>query len=186
VKIVKEARDLADELGVKIFTAEIIYHLFDQFTKYVDELKSQKRDESETEAVFPCRLRIYPEHIFNKKDPIVLGVEVIEGSVKIGTPLLVPSKGFIELGKVTSVEANHKPIERAKKGASVAIKIAQKDGEQQKVYGRHFDHEDELVSKITRKSVDLLRESFREELDQDEVRLLKKLKEMFDKANLFD
>ena len=32
VPISKEARELAEEYGVKIFTADIIYHLFDQFT----------------------------------------------------------------------------------------------------------------------------------------------------------
>jgi len=185
VKVVKEAREIADEMGVKIFTAEIIYHLFDQFTAYIDNLKSQKRDDSAPEAVFPCRLKIFPEYVFNKKDPIVLGVEVIEGVLKVGTPIVVPSQGFIELGKVTSVEQNHKTVEKAKKSSSVAIKIEQKEGEQQKVYGRHFDHTDELVSKITRKSVDLLKENFRDELEQDDIRLLKKLKELFDKANLF-
>lgn len=34
VKIDKEAQQYADEVGVRIFTAEIIYHLFDQFTAY--------------------------------------------------------------------------------------------------------------------------------------------------------
>ena len=32
VPVSKEAREMADELNVKIFTADIIYHLFDQFT----------------------------------------------------------------------------------------------------------------------------------------------------------
>lgn len=44
------------------------------------------------EAVFPCKLKIFEEYIFNKKDPIVLGVEVTDGSVRIGTPIVVPSK----------------------------------------------------------------------------------------------
>jgi hypothetical protein len=34
VKIDKEAQAYADEVGVKIFSAEIIYHLFDNFTAY--------------------------------------------------------------------------------------------------------------------------------------------------------
>jgi hypothetical protein len=32
VAVSKEARELAEEFGVKVFTADIIYHLFDQFT----------------------------------------------------------------------------------------------------------------------------------------------------------
>ncbi len=32
VTVGKEARELSEEFGVKIFTADIIYHLFDQFT----------------------------------------------------------------------------------------------------------------------------------------------------------
>ena len=34
VKVDKEIQDLADELGIKIFKADIIYHLFDQFIAY--------------------------------------------------------------------------------------------------------------------------------------------------------
>ena len=34
VKVDKEIQDLADELGIKIFKADIIYHLFDQFVAY--------------------------------------------------------------------------------------------------------------------------------------------------------
>lgn len=35
VKVTPEARHEAEHSGVRIFTAEIIYHLFDQFTKCV-------------------------------------------------------------------------------------------------------------------------------------------------------
>ena len=36
VKIMPDARKVAEEMGVRIFEAEIIYHLFDQFTKYIE------------------------------------------------------------------------------------------------------------------------------------------------------
>jgi hypothetical protein len=32
VPVAREAREQAEEFGVRIFTADIIYHLFDQFT----------------------------------------------------------------------------------------------------------------------------------------------------------
>lgn len=58
VKIERDAQDLADSLGVKIFQADIIYHLFDQFTAYRDELKRKKREEFKSIAVFPCKLKV--------------------------------------------------------------------------------------------------------------------------------
>jgi hypothetical protein len=38
-------------------------------------------------AVFPVVLKIFPQHVFNAKDPIVLGVEVVRGILKLGTPI---------------------------------------------------------------------------------------------------
>lgn len=58
VKIEKEAQEMADSLGVKIFQADIIYHLFDKFTAYREELKQKKREEFRSIAVFPCKLRV--------------------------------------------------------------------------------------------------------------------------------
>jgi translation initiation factor 5B len=37
VRITPEAAKFAEEEGIKIFSANIIYHLFDEFTKYVKE-----------------------------------------------------------------------------------------------------------------------------------------------------
>mmetsp|Transcript_20813 Transcript_20813/g.29227 ORF Transcript_20813/g.29227 Transcript_20813/m.29227 type:complete len:680 (+) Transcript_20813:889-2928(+) len=180
VKVPKDVQEHADELGVKIFTANIIYHLFDKFTLYMENIQNKKKEESAPEAVFPVRMRIYPEYIFNKKDPIVLGVEILEGSARIGTPIVVPSKDFCYLGRITSIENNHKPVQSAKRGASVAIKLEQEDpSAQQKVYGRHFDHTDELVSRISRQSIDLLRDHFRNELEQEDINLIHKLKPIF-------
>lgn len=50
------------------------------------------RDKYRSIAVFPCKLRILPNCVFNTRDPIVVGVMVEAGVVKTGTPLTVPSK----------------------------------------------------------------------------------------------
>ncbi|KAK7266172.1 hypothetical protein RIF29_18814 [Crotalaria pallida] len=178
VKVDPEARELADELGVKVFTADIIYHLFDQFNGYMDSIKEEKRREAADEAVFPCVMQIIPNCIFNKKDPIVLGVEILEGIVKIGTPICVPSRDFIDIGRVASIENNHRHVDFARKGQSVAIKIV---GEEQKkiMFGRHFEIDDELVSRISRRSIDALKANYRNDLSKEEWSLVAKLKAFF-------
>ena len=47
---------------------------------------------------------------FNAKSPIVIGVVVKEGVLRIGTPLVIPDRENLRLGIVASIESNKKPI----------------------------------------------------------------------------
>jgi translation initiation factor 5B len=103
VKVDKDAAAYAQDVGVKIFTADIIYHLFDAFTKHMSILAEQRKEESKLLAVFPCVLR--PVAVFNKKDPIVVGVDVIEGNLRLLTPICAVKQGpngkeIIHMGRV--------------------------------------------------------------------------------------
>jgi len=79
-------------VGVKIFQADIIYHLFDMFIAHRERLKKENQEKNRHLAVFPCKLRVLPQYIFNSRDPIICGVIVEDGFVKLGTPICVPSK----------------------------------------------------------------------------------------------
>ncbi len=105
VKVDKDAQAYADEVGVKIFTADIIYHLFDDFTKHMNQLAEQKKEDSKLLAVFPCVLT--PVAVFNKKDPIVVGIDVTEGNLRLLTPIaavrtnpITNVKEIVNLGRV--------------------------------------------------------------------------------------
>lgn len=84
--------------------------------------------------MFPCVLKTVA--IFRKSDPIVLGVDVENGVIKIGTPLVIyrerdpknPNKAVevdkVKIGIVESIEHNHKKLKEARKATgSVAISI---------------------------------------------------------------
>lgn len=58
VKIERDAQEMADSVGVTIFQADIIYHLFDKFMAHRDALKQRKREEFKHIAVFPCKLKV--------------------------------------------------------------------------------------------------------------------------------
>jgi len=178
VDIEREARDYANEMNVRIFTADIIYHLFDQFTRFMNDFFDRKRQEAAAVAVFPCILKILPQHIFNQKDPIILGVEVFDGILKVGTPLCAPSIGGLHIGNVIRIESNGKQQETAKKGSSVAIKIVN-DTNPNLTYGRQFDATTSLYSTLSRASIDALKENFKDKLETDDWKLVVKLKKVF-------
>ncbi|KAF5749295.1 eukaryotic translation initiation factor 5B-like [Tripterygium wilfordii] len=80
------------------------------------------------------------------------------GIAKVGTPICVPQQNFIDIGRIASIENNHKPVDYARKGQAVSIKIVGTNlEEQQKMFGRHFGVDDELVSRISRRSIDSLK-----------------------------
>jgi len=181
VKVDKDAQDLADEMGVKIFKADIIYHLFDQFTKYMEEITETRRRDQAPSAVFPCILKIVPGCVFNKRNPIVIGVDVVEGQLRIGTPLCVVNaeNQIVPIGKVIGIELNHKAKDVVRKGdPAVAIKIESPVYETPKMIGRHFFEKDQLYSRITRASIDILKSTFRNDLSREEWALVIQLKKI--------
>ena len=178
VPVDKDAREAAEEAGVKIFTAEIIYHLFDHFTRYMEEIAEKRRQEAAAVAVFPCIVKILPQHIFNQKDPIIVGCEVFDGILKVGTPLCIPALGGLHVGNVVSIEQNGKEQPTARKGASVAVKIVN-ESNPNLAYGRQFDATNSLYSTLTRGSIDALKLNFKEALEPSDWKLVVKLKKVF-------
>jgi len=178
VPVTKETREHAEEVNVRIFTADIIYHLFDQFTRFMENLNEKRREDAAAIAVFPSIIKILPQHVFNTKDPIIVGVEVVEGILKVGTPLCVPALDGLNVGIVTSIEQNGKEQETARKGASVAIKIVNENNPTI-TYGRQFDASNSLYSTLSRASIDALKLHFKEKLENEDWRLVVKLKKVF-------
>ncbi len=177
VRVMPDASKFAEEEGIKIFTANIIYHLFDEFTLYVQKCKEDRKIEDGAKAVFPCILEMVKDACFNSKSPIVIGVNVKEGVLRVGTPLCIPDRDNLRLGVVSSIELNKKPITAARtKDGSIAVKITN-DGSV--CYGRHFDDTCQIVSLITRDSIDLLKEGYRDDMTKDDWMTVMKLKKIF-------
>ncbi|KOS38243.1 hypothetical protein ACN38_g10937 [Penicillium nordicum] len=182
VKVDKDATAYANEIGVKIFTADIIYHLFDNFTEHMAQITEQRKEEAKLLAIFPCVIK--PIAVFNKTDPIVIGVDVIEGSLRLHTPLsairtnAAGVREIVDIGRVTSIERDHKAVPVCKRGQpSVAVKVEKPN---QPMYGRHLEEKDQLISHISRASIDTLKEFYRSEVSMEEWALVKKLKPVFD------
>lgn len=176
VSIDKDTLEFAKSMNVKIVSAKIIYHLVDQYRAHISDTIASEKAEHAREVVFPCALEIIPTCIFTKRSPLVLGVEVKQGSLRLGTPLFAKKSKIEKLGKVVSIEENRKSLDVALKGQKVAIKIELDEKESAKMYGRHFDENDVLYSMLSRSSLDVLKLYFRDEVSKDDLRLIIEIK----------
>ena len=55
---------------------------------------------------------------------------------------------FVHLGICAGIQRNNAEVESARKGEEVCIKIDPLPGEAPKMFGRHFDETDLVVSKV--------------------------------------
>jgi len=179
VKVTKDAKEHSENLGVRIFTADIIYHLQDSFMRYTEEQAEIRKEEADQIAVFPCCLKILKS--FREKNPIILGVEVLEGILRVGTPICVPDVKDEEgdplvIGTVSSIEENHKEKNQVGKGSQVAVKLEGGTA----TFNRQFNKKSTLYSRLTRPSIDALKENFKNDIDRAGWTLVIQIKKMLD------
>jgi len=176
VEIDKEATQYAKDNGITIFKDETIYRLFNQYRDFANKLYIDRKEQMRELTVFPCILKIIESNIFNKKNPLIMGVEVLEGTLHLGTPLIIESKIYI--GKIVGIQVNKQDVKIGKKGQQICVKIDNQSNPGI-MYGRHFTHKDLLYSNVSRASVDILKQYFKTDISKEDIGLLVKLKKMF-------
>jgi translation initiation factor 5B len=96
--------------------------------------------------------------------------------LRLGTPLCIPSRGGIYIGKVASIQSNGKNIVKAQAGDSVGIKIVNDRYPNLTYGGRKFNATHCLYSELTRSSIEALEICFKEEMRPKDWKLLLELK----------
>lgn len=86
----------------------------------------------------------------------------------------------MEIGRITTIEKENKPVLSARRGDEVCIKIEHCGGDAPKLYGRHFDHTDLLYSRISRESIDAVKDYFRDDMTKADWKLMIELKNLFE------
>ncbi|KAI5171044.1 translation initiation factor 5B [Nematocida sp. LUAm3] len=176
----QETLHQARDLKVKIITAEIIYHLTERYKQHMEQFWANAEEHYKEKLVFPCILSIVPNCVFTKRSPLVLGVKVEEGLLRLGTPLIViREEETVLLGKVASILEDTKidpKNDKIKKGGRASIKIELPSTAPQIVVGKKLFETDHLVSRITRDSIEILSTKLKDSLTEDEWRTLEKIK----------
>ena len=176
MKVSNEMEQSAKKDSVKIFTGEIVYNIVDNYKKYNKQVKEINKETNKDTAIFPCVLQMLGKKcVFNRKNPFVFGVSINAGKLKLGTPLIVPDSKVV-LGKVTSIEKEHKKLDIAEVGSEVCIKVETDDSTV--TMDRQFSNESQLMSNISRESIDCLKEHYKDEMSRDDWMLVIEMKKI--------
>jgi len=167
VKVLPDAEEEAKNHGVPIFRHNIIYHLIDEYLKWMRSEK-ETRERSEFERLIkPAKIRVLPGYIFRRSKPAIVGVEVLAGQIKPKVHLMT-SDGK-DIGEILQIQFKGETLSYAEMGKQVAISI------DKPIVGRHFDEGDILYVLVPEQHTKALLTKFRDRLSIEEIETLNEI-----------
>jgi translation initiation factor 5B len=161
VKVLPEAKELAEKEGIKIFQHNVIYKLIEDFEEWLKQLKEEERRKELEQLIRPGKIRIIPGFVFRRSNPAIVGVEVLGGTIKPGYPLMKESGERV--GSILQIQDKGKTVQIARAGQQVAISIKGRV-----LVGRHINEGDILYTDIPSSHARLWQTKFKKELSDDE------------------
>ncbi|MFH1401309.1 MAG: translation initiation factor IF-2 [Nanoarchaeota archaeon] len=160
--------------SVKIITAEVIYTLVDRYEEWLQELKKKEESGELSKVVRPCKIEVLANCIFRQKNPCIVGVEILTGSLRTGTPIM---KDGVALGIVKSIQSEGKSISEATVGKQVAISLPSV------VAGKQIEERDILYAAVPEEDFRKLR-GLKEHLDANEKETMRQIAEIYRRNNV--
>lgn len=107
--------------NIKIITDQVIYSLINNFESWYKETKEAIETKELKDLIKPCKIKILPGFIFRQSNPAVVGIDVLAGTLKAGTPLMIESSRITE---AKSIQDNGKSINEVESGKSAALSMS--------------------------------------------------------------
>lgn len=164
VKVLPSAAEEIKNTEIKIFSADVIYQLTEDYQEWIQETRERRKKEWFAAIIKPGKLRIIPKLVFRQSKPAIAGIEVLGGSVKKGYGLI--NKNGQRVGVVESMQNKGDNLPSISKGQKVAMAI--KDG----VFGRNLDEGDVLYVDVPEKHFKVLEKEMKSDLSDDENEIL--------------
>ena len=164
VKILPSAAEEIKNTDLKIFQANVIYQLTEDYQEWIQAAEERKKKEWFDAIIKPGKIRIIPKLVFRQSKPAIAGIEVLGGKISKGSGLL--SENGLRVGTVESMQDKGDNLPSISKGQKVATAI--KDG----VFGRNLDEGDVLLVDIPENHYKVLETEMKSDLSEDEIDIL--------------
>lgn len=167
VRVLPDAEEEAKTHKIQIFRHNVIYHLIDEYLRWLEREKEARERSEFDRLVKPAKIKVLPGYIFRRSKPAIVGVEVLAGRIRPRVRLMT-SKGR-DLGEILQIQDRGTPIPYAETGQQVAISI------DKPIVGRHFDEGDILYVNVPERHARLLNTKFRDRLSVEELETLNEI-----------
>lgn len=160
--------------NVKILTNNVIYKLIEDFEKWQEEEKKKMEGKEIEFLVRPCKLQIMKGYIFRQNNPAVVGVDVLEGKIKVDTPLM--KNNGEKITEIKSIQKDQDNLNEVEKGKQVAISLPKV------TVGRQINENDILYSAVPEEDFIKLKK-LKKYLSEEEKELLKEIAQIMREKN---
>ncbi len=164
VKVLPDAEEEANNRKIPIFRHNVIYHLIDDYVRWMSSEKEALLRSEFDRLVKPAKIKVLPGYVFRRAKPAIVGIEVLAGKIRPRVSL-VTTDGK-EIGEILQIQDKGEPISEAEIGKQVAISI------DKPVVGRHFDEGDVLYVMVPEEHAKNLLTKFQDRLIPEELEVL--------------
>lgn len=177
VNVLKDAEDRAKDKDIPIFLSNVIYRLIEEYQEFLKLEEEKEKTEEFDKLTKPVKIHVMPGFVFRSSKPAIVGVEVLDGTLKSKYKLM--NKEGVRVGHVKGLQDKNINLSEVPKGKEVACAI---DGA---IIGKNLNEDDILYSDMTEKEAKLLDLKYKKFLNTDEEEVFEEIKKIKKKENLF-
>lgn len=149
VPILPDAQPEGEEGPVRIFRAEVMYRLLEEYTAWRKEREQALNHQRRIDTVHPAKFQVLPGFVFRSSKPAIVGIKVLGGTLRPGVRVMHPDGS--EVGLLKALQAENSSVDHAEAGTELAASI---DGA---VVGRNLAEGDTLYVAVPEAAARLLR-----------------------------
>ncbi|MEA2035872.1 MAG: translation initiation factor IF-2 [Nanoarchaeota archaeon] len=165
---------LGDNKKVKIISNNVIYKIIEDLEKWQEDEKKRLEAKELDNLIRPCKFEILKGYIFRQNNPAVVGVSVLDGTIRNSVPLM--NKGGKGITEVKSMQMDQENVEEAERNSQVAVSM------EGVTVGRQINEGDIIYSAVPEEDFRKLKE-LKKYLSEEEKKVLKEIAQIKRKNN---
>ena len=121
VELSPDAKSSVMAYDIGIVTSGVIYHLVEEIDKWLVNRKNAMEEERKQGMPVPSKFVIMPDYIFRAAKPVIVGVKVMSGRIKVDDNLIREDGKYA--GTIKSIREGETSKKFAEAGSEVAVAI---------------------------------------------------------------